>query len=60
VVSMVKDGGVRAINGEWVELKADTICVHGDNPEAVEIASHIREVLEEEGVKVVPMREVVW
>ncbi|NJE01239.1 LamB/YcsF family protein [Thermococcus sp. JdF3] len=59
VISMVKDGGVRAINGEWVELKADTICVHGDNPEAVEIASHIRKVLEEEGVKVVPMREIV-
>ena len=56
---MVKDGGVKAINGEWVELKADTICVHGDNPEAVEIAKHIREVLEEEGVKVVPMREIV-
>ncbi|AFL95838.1 LamB/YcsF family protein [Thermococcus cleftensis] len=59
VISMVKDGGVRAINGEWVELKADTICVHGDNPEAVEIASHIRKVLEEEGVRIVPMKEVV-
>ncbi|WP_048151773.1 LamB/YcsF family protein [Palaeococcus ferrophilus] len=59
VISMVKDGGVRAINGEWVELKADTICLHGDNPKAVEIAAHIRKVLGEEGVKVVPMREVV-
>lgn len=59
VVSMVKDGGVKAINGEWVELKADTICVHGDNPKAVEIARHIREILEREGVKIVPMGEVV-
>ncbi|ASJ12896.1 LamB/YcsF family protein [Thermococcus thioreducens] len=59
VISMVKDGGVRAINGEWVELKADTICVHGDNPKAVEIAAHIRRVLEEEGVRVVPMKEIV-
>ncbi|NJE02650.1 LamB/YcsF family protein [Thermococcus sp. MV11] len=59
VISMVKDGGVRAINGEWVELKADTICVHGDNPKAVEIASHIRKVLEEEGVRIVPMKDVV-
>ncbi|WP_258084858.1 LamB/YcsF family protein [Thermococcus thermotolerans] len=59
VVSMVKDGGVRAINGEWIELRVDTICVHGDNPKAVEIAAHIRKVLEEEGVKVAPMREVV-
>ncbi len=59
VVSMVKDGGVRAINGEWVELKADTICVHGDNPKAVEIASMVRKALEAEGVKVVPMGEIV-
>lgn len=59
VISMIKDGGVRAINGEWVELKVDTICLHGDNPKAVEIAAHIRKVLEEEGVKIVPMREVV-
>ncbi|MDK2913363.1 MAG: 5-oxoprolinase (ATP-hydrolyzing) subunit [Thermococcaceae archaeon] len=59
VISMVKDGGVKAINGEWVELKVDTICLHGDNPKAVEIAAHIRKVLEEEGVKIVPMREVV-
>ncbi|MBP1910994.1 5-oxoprolinase subunit PxpA [Thermococcus stetteri] len=59
VISMVKDGGVRAINGEWVDLRVDTICLHGDNPKAVEIAAHIRKVLEEEGVKVVPMRGVV-
>ncbi len=59
VVSMVKDGGVRAINGEWVELKVDTICVHGDNPKAVEIAKAVREALESEGVKVVPMGEFV-
>ena len=59
VISMVKDGGVKAINGEWVELKVDTICVHGDNPKAVEIAAHVRKALEEEGVKVVAMREIV-
>jgi len=59
VISMVKDGGVKAINGEWVELKADTICVHGDNPKAVQIAARIRKVLEEEGVKIVPMRDFI-
>jgi len=59
VISMVKDGGVKAINGEWVELKADTICVHGDNPKALEITAYIRERLEEEGVKIVPMRKII-
>ncbi len=59
VISMVKDGGVRAINGEWVELRVDSICVHGDNPKAVEIAAHVGRALEAEGVKVVPMRGIV-
>nr|WP_206203407.1 MULTISPECIES: 5-oxoprolinase subunit PxpA [unclassified Thermococcus] len=59
VVSMVKDGGVKAINGEWIELRADTICVHGDNPKAVEIAAYIRRVLEDEGINVVPMGEFI-
>ena len=59
VISMVKDGGVKAINGEWVELKADTICVHGDNPKALEITAYIRECLEEEGVKIMPMRKII-
>ncbi len=59
VVSMVKDGGVRAINGEWIELKVDTICVHGDNPKAVEIAAHIKNVLEREEVDVLPMGRFV-
>ncbi|KPU62910.1 LamB/YcsF family protein [Thermococcus sp. EP1] len=59
VISMVKDGGVKAINGEWVELKADTICVHGDNPKAVEITAYIRKRLEEEGIKIVAMKELI-
>ena len=59
VISMVKDGGVKAINGEWVELKADTICVHGDNPKAVEITAYIRKRLEDEGIKIVAMKELI-
>ena len=59
VISMVKDGGVEAINGEWIELKVDTICVHGDNPQAVEITTHIRKVLEDEGVEIRPLGDFI-
>ncbi|MBO8162046.1 MAG: LamB/YcsF family protein, partial [Thermosipho sp. (in: Bacteria)] len=34
-------------------------CVHGDNPKAVEITAYLRKRLEEESVKVVPMKEIV-
>jgi len=59
VISMVKDGGVKAINGEWIELKVDTICVHGDDPQAVEIAAHIRRVLKDDGVEIEPLENFI-
>lgn len=52
VVRMVKEGKVQAVNGEDIEIKADSICVHGDNPEAVEFTRRIRATLEKEGVEV--------
>ena len=59
VISMVKDGGIKSIDGEWVELKADTVCIHGDNPNAVEITKYVREVLMEEGIEIVSMGEFI-
>lgn len=35
VVKMVIEGVVEAIDGSEIRLESDTICVHGDNPEAV-------------------------
>jgi len=45
VIRMVIDGKVMAINGQDINIKADSICVHGDNPEAVEFVKSIREAL---------------
>jgi len=50
---MVSEGRVQAITGEWVPVKADTICVHGDSPGAVAMVSRIREVLLSRGVQLV-------
>jgi len=41
-VRMVRAGRVRATDGTEIEVKADTICLHGDGPNAVEIAQAIR------------------
>lgn len=49
---MVLEGKVVAIDGTDIDIKADSICVHGDNPEAVDFVKFIRESLESEGVKV--------
>jgi len=50
---MVSEGRVQAITGEWVPVKADTICVHGDSPGAVAMVARIREVLLSRGVQLV-------
>lgn len=55
VLRMVKEGEAEAIDGSIIKVKADTICVHGDNPKAVEFASKIRKTLKENGVEIKPM-----
>lgn len=52
VIRMIKEGKVETIDGVDIDIKADSICVHGDNPEAVEFVKLIRQRLEDEGVKV--------
>ena len=51
-VGMVREGQVRAVTGEWVPVRADTICIHGDNPAAVAMAAAVRRALETAGVEV--------
>ena len=58
-VKMVTEGKVTAITGEEVEFQADSLCLHGDTPGAVEMARAVREGLEAAGVRIVPMRELV-
>lgn len=51
ILDMVLHGKVRTENGEEVQLKADSICVHGDNVEAVELVKEIRRLLTDKGVE---------
>ena len=58
VLRMVKENRVQAITGKDIPIAADSICVHGDNPRAVEFVKAIRKALTEEGITVRPLREV--
>jgi UPF0271 protein len=46
------DHVVTAIDGTEVPMRADTLCLHGDNPHALAIARAVREALEGAGVSV--------
>lgn len=50
VLRMLREGKVRSVNGVDVNVRAETICLHGDNPEAVDFARALRGLLEKEGV----------
>lgn len=41
----VTEGRVKSVGGVDIEVKADTICVHSDTPNAVEIATAVRGAL---------------
>ena len=55
-LSFVKNGGVTAINGSFLKLEVDTLCVHGDTPGAADIARAVRDALNTAKVKVAPFR----
>ncbi len=52
VVDMVKKGKVTSITGKEIELKADSVCVHGDGAKALAFVKLIRRTLQEEGIEV--------
>ena len=58
-VRMVTQGKVTAITGEEVAIEAHSICVHGDNPSAVEFVKTIRGALTAQGVSIAPIAEIV-
>jgi len=56
---MVIEGKVVAIDCSVVELRVDTLCVHGDNPDAVDFVRTLRGKLQAAGVELKPMREII-
>lgn len=59
IIRMITEGKVTAIDGKDININADSICVHGDNPEAVAFVKLIKERLEADGIKVRPISEFI-
>ena len=53
VLALVRTGTVPAVDGTAVAVAADSVCVHGDSPNAVAMARAVRDVLTAAGVEVV-------
>ncbi|TDM01150.1 LamB/YcsF family protein [Macrococcus hajekii] len=51
ILRMINDGVVKAKDGTLVPIKADSICVHGDGPEALQFVESIRKALQAQHIE---------
>ncbi|MDH0623302.1 LamB/YcsF family protein [Pseudomonas chengduensis] len=54
MLRLVQTGTVEAIDGSLTRIEADSICVHGDSPGAIQMAREVRQLLEHSGVSLQP------
>lgn len=59
VVKVLKTGKVTTYSGNEIELKIDSICVHGDNEHALEFVKIIRERLTKEGIEIASLGSIL-
>ena len=52
MLRLAQEGVIEAVDGSVVRIEADSICVHGDSPDAVAIARQLRARLEAEGIAI--------
>lgn len=55
VLTMITDGSVKAINGDIINIKADSVCVHGDGAKALDFVEKLRTAFAENGIYVEAM-----
>ncbi len=55
ILKMLEAGAIIAESGKHIPCRIDTICLHGDTPDAVAMARGIRQYLEQAGVMLAPL-----
>nr|WP_024967434.1 5-oxoprolinase subunit PxpA [Pantoea sp. IMH] len=51
-LSMIEQGRVQSLSGEWVSVKADTVCVHGDGTHALTFARELRKAFTQHNIEI--------
>lgn len=52
VLRLVRDGTVEAIDGSSIRIDAESVCVHGDSPGAVDMARAVRKMLSDNDIDI--------
>ncbi|ENY5657375.1 LamB/YcsF family protein [Campylobacter coli] len=59
VIKIIKESKVTSINGKEVDLKADSICVHGDGIKALEFVKKIKENLTKKQIQIKALNDFI-
>src|SRR5699024_7503422 len=55
VLRMVVEGKLKTIDDTFIDIEAESICVHGDTSSALDIIREVKTKLEQEGVQITPV-----
>lgn len=58
-VSIATEGQVEATDGEMIDVPANSICIHGDNPNVTSLLEAIHERVETHDIELAPLHEIV-
>lgn len=59
VIQMIEQGTVDSISGRKIPITAQSVCIHGDNPDALKLARQLRCTLQERGIGIATLREFI-
>lgn len=51
-LSMIQQGKVKSLSGQWVNVNADTVCLHGDGAHAMAFAAQLRQAFKQQQIQV--------
>ena len=55
ILAMLRAGAIISASGHRIPARIDTVCLHGDTPQALEMAKLLRSKLQAEGVVLQPL-----
>jgi UPF0271 protein len=58
-IRLVTEGKVKTVTGEDLDIEADSLCLHGDTPGAIEMAQALKSGLEAQDVDIIPIANLV-
>jgi 5-oxoprolinase (ATP-hydrolysing) subunit A len=59
VLRILREGKIRTLPGTDLSVDNQTVCLHGDGPNAVDIARTIKVRLHAEGIQIRPLNQTV-